>query len=114
MKIIGKLVNVHTRSIFDAEIFIENGIITDITQSDKTYERFILPGLIDAHVHIESSMVTPAAFAAALAVFAFAPLALVAFVMFTVALAVPAAAVPRILGLIAAVACYGVDVGDVT
>ena len=64
MKLFGKLVDIHSRSIFDAEISIENGIITTITQSDKTCDRFILPGLIDAHVHIESSMVTPAAFAA--------------------------------------------------
>ena len=63
MKLFGKLVEIHSRSVFDAEISIENGIITTIAQSDKTYERFILPGLTDAHVHIESSMVTPAAFA---------------------------------------------------
>jgi adenine deaminase len=64
MKIFGKLVNIHSKLIFDAEVSIENGIITDIAPSDKAYERFIFPGLIDAHVHIESSMVTPAAFAA--------------------------------------------------
>ena len=63
MKIFGKIIDIHSRSIFDAEISINAGIITSIIRSDKTYDRFILPGLIDAHVHIESSMVTPAAFA---------------------------------------------------
>ena len=63
MKIFGKIIDIHSRSIFDAEMSIEKGIITAIAPSDKSYERFILPGLIDAHVHIESSMVTPSSFA---------------------------------------------------
>ena len=63
MKIFGKLVDVHSRTIFNAEILIENGIIAGISPTDYVCNRFILPGLIDAHVHIESSMLTPAAFA---------------------------------------------------
>ena len=63
MKIFGKLVDVHSRIIFDAEVLIENGIIAGISPNDNVCDRFILPGLIDAHVHIESSMLTPATFA---------------------------------------------------
>ena len=60
MKIFGKIVDIHARLIFNAEISVEDGIITSIIPSDKAYDRFILPGLIDAHVHIESSMLAPA------------------------------------------------------
>ncbi len=63
MKICGKIVDIHSRSIFDAEILVENGLIVAITPSDRSCDRFILPGLIDAHIHIESSMITPFAFA---------------------------------------------------
>jgi adenine deaminase len=64
MKIEGNLVDLHLREIYPAIVSFENGIITDIGRSDKTYKKYILPGLIDSHVHIESSMVTPGAFAA--------------------------------------------------
>jgi adenine deaminase len=65
MKITGKLVDVHNREIYGATIYFENGVITAIEKSDSSSDVFILPGLIDAHVHIESSMVTPGAFALA-------------------------------------------------
>jgi adenine deaminase len=65
MKVTGKLVDVHRKSIFPADVYFENGVITSIEKSDNPGELYILPGLIDAHVHIESSMVTPGAFAMA-------------------------------------------------
>lgn len=65
MKVTGKLVDVHRKSIFPADVYFENGVITSIEKSDSAGEGYILPGLIDAHVHIESSMVTPGAFARA-------------------------------------------------
>ena len=40
-----------------------NGKITEVERLDSAPDIFILPGLIDAHIHIESSMVTPGAFA---------------------------------------------------
>ena len=65
MKISGKLVDVHERAIYPAVVHFNNGIITEIERISKSPECFILPGLIDAHIHIESSMITPGAFALA-------------------------------------------------
>jgi adenine deaminase len=65
MKITGKLVDVHKRDIYPAEIGIEKGRIKEISRKESAPERFILPGLIDSHIHIESSMITPGAFALA-------------------------------------------------
>jgi adenine deaminase len=62
MKIYGNLVDIHTRKIFPAEITVSGGMITGIERSEKVPELFILPGLIDSHIHIESSMITPGAF----------------------------------------------------
>ena len=63
MKIGGNLVDLHLREIYPAIISIENGVISAIERSDKSFDSYILPGFIDSHVHIESSMITPAAFA---------------------------------------------------
>jgi adenine deaminase len=63
MKISGRLVDIHKRTIFPATVCFEKGIITAIEKIKNAPDYFILPGLIDAHVHIESSMVTPGAFA---------------------------------------------------
>lgn len=62
----GRLVDVHQRRIYAATIEIEEGKIARITPleehsgSDLPY---LLPGFIDAHVHIESSMLVPSEFA---------------------------------------------------
>ena len=42
---------------------IENGRIADIIQEQKDYENYIIPGLVDAHIHIESTMLIPSEFA---------------------------------------------------
>jgi adenine deaminase len=63
MKVTGKLVDVHNKRILTATVCFENGVITAIENAEETDDRYILPGLIDAHIHIESSMVTPGAFA---------------------------------------------------
>ncbi len=65
MKVRGKLVDIHERKIYSAEINIENARITDIIEVPSEEKYFIIPGLIDAHVHIESSMLTPGSFARA-------------------------------------------------
>jgi adenine deaminase len=59
----GHLVDIHQRSTFPAEITFENGRITSVAPVLTAPERYILPGFVDAHVHIESSMLTPAEFA---------------------------------------------------
>lgn len=64
MKISGQLVDIHKRSIYPAVISVINGRIDNIEVTDSAPDVFILPGLIDSHIHIESSMITPGAFAA--------------------------------------------------
>lgn len=59
----GQLINLFERRIYAAEIVIEDGIITSVKEVRDADAQYILPGFIDAHVHIESSMLTPAAFA---------------------------------------------------
>ena len=65
MTISGKIIDIHLREIYGAEIFIDRGVITDIRRMTNVPEQFIMPGLVDSHVHIESSMLTPGAFATA-------------------------------------------------
>jgi len=65
MKVSGRVVNVHNRRILNAEITINGGKITSIDEIPGKSGLYILPGLIDAHVHIESSMLTPGSFAIA-------------------------------------------------
>jgi len=62
----GNLVDIHQKKIYPAEIKVENGKILSISPIDHsqfTTPHFILPGFIDAHVHIESSMLVPSEFA---------------------------------------------------
>jgi adenine deaminase len=62
MKISGQLVDIKNRDIYPAEINIFNGKIESIIRTLDAPDFYILPGLIDCHIHIESSMITPGAF----------------------------------------------------
>lgn len=59
----GQLVDVHLRSIYPACVEVCDGVISSIRRLDSCDGGYIMPGFIDAHVHIESSMVVPAQFA---------------------------------------------------
>ena len=59
----GKVVDLIRRKIVNADIFIRNGMIEQIREAGEEYEKFILPGFVDSHVHIESSMLIPSGFA---------------------------------------------------
>lgn len=60
----GNLVDLHQEKIYPARILVEGDRITDIiTLEAASNSAFILPGFIDAHVHIESSMLIPSEFA---------------------------------------------------
>lgn len=62
--ICGKLVDIANRQIFPAELEVQSGQIVSIRKIKPSEELpFLIPGFIDAHVHIESSMLTPAEFA---------------------------------------------------
>jgi len=65
MKVYGHLVDIHKRDIYPAIISVLKGKIEKIEKTGTAADIYILPGLIDAHIHIESSMVTPGAFALA-------------------------------------------------
>jgi len=65
MKVEGRVVDIHNRRIINAAITVKEGIIIAIKNSDIITNKLILPGLIDSHVHIESSMLTPGSFAVA-------------------------------------------------
>lgn len=57
------LVDIINKKIVPAEIRVRHGKITSITETNELCSQFILPGFIDAHIHIESSMLLPSAFA---------------------------------------------------
>ncbi|MBD2298763.1 adenine deaminase [Nostoc sp. FACHB-190] len=62
--IYGNIVDILHKTIFPGKVFIEKGRIQSIERQDgQHYEQYILPGFIDAHVHIESSMLVPSEFA---------------------------------------------------
>jgi adenine deaminase len=65
--ITGKLADCQKKEMYPARMTIREGIITAIDRLDPdpqdTHLPYILPGFIDAHVHIESSMLVPAEFA---------------------------------------------------
>lgn len=62
-KIEGNIVDIINREIFPGEVQVEGGKIVKITRNENSYENYIMPGFIDAHVHIESSMLVPSEFA---------------------------------------------------
>lgn len=64
-KLQGNVVAIESKEIFFVEIHIQNGIIQSIKKIKGVQKDFpfILPGFIDAHVHIESSMLIPSEFA---------------------------------------------------
>ncbi len=57
------LVQILERKIIPAAIEVNGDKIISITPIDEPVEGFILPGFVDAHVHIESSMLVPSEFA---------------------------------------------------
>ncbi len=59
----GQIVDIPNRRIFKGEVHITNGIISSIKEKDHHINHYILPGFVDAHIHIESSMLVPSEFA---------------------------------------------------
>lgn len=62
-KIAGHIVDVRNQRIYKGELEVAGGVITRINEITEVPDQYILPGFIDAHVHIESSMLVPAEFA---------------------------------------------------
>lgn len=59
----GNLLNVFTEEIYPVKISFENGLIKCVKPVKENFKDLILPGFIDAHIHIESSMLSPSRFA---------------------------------------------------
>ena len=62
----GNLADVHLKKIYPAEIMVDKGKIISVKQIAHLppgTHHYILPGFIDSHVHIESSMLVPSEFA---------------------------------------------------
>jgi adenine deaminase len=62
-KISGKIVDVVSRTIKKGILHIEEGIIRRISYTNDVEDVFIVPGLVDSHMHIESSLLIPSRFA---------------------------------------------------
>lgn len=59
----GNIVDILNKRIYKGEVHFENGTITNIIEKEHNVESYIVPGFVDAHIHIESSMLVPSEFA---------------------------------------------------
>lgn len=59
----GQLIDLHRRRIYPARVHVAKGTISRIEALSEAPAHYILPGFVDAHVHVESSMLSPARFA---------------------------------------------------
>jgi adenine deaminase len=63
MIIQGNIVDIQNKRIYKGAVEIVNGKIKEIREVNHSQENFIIPGFVDAHIHIESSMLVPSEFA---------------------------------------------------
>ena len=59
----GNIVDIQNKQIFKGEVEVIKGKILAVRKANHTNENYILPGFVDAHIHIESSMLVPSEFA---------------------------------------------------
>ncbi len=59
----GNIVDLLKNRIFPGTVSVADGYIVEIREESGPYQQYIIPGLVDSHVHIESSMLPPAEFA---------------------------------------------------
>jgi len=57
------LIDLYARETYAVQVIVEDSKIKSITKINETVEGYILPGFVDAHVHVESSMLVPSEFA---------------------------------------------------
>ncbi len=62
-KIEANYIDIFNKEIYPASIAIANGHIASIEKINATLDEYVLPGFIDAHIHIESSFLIPSNFA---------------------------------------------------
>ena len=69
MQLTHNLVDLHRRAIYPARVTVEDGVIASIQPceaselGDAQSSPYLMPGFIDAHIHVESSMLLPSEFA---------------------------------------------------
>ncbi len=59
MRVYGRVVDHHSREIYEGSIEVEGGKVVAIHRHPTERSDYIMVGFVDAHVHIESSMLTP-------------------------------------------------------
>ncbi|AQS93905.1 adenine deaminase [Polaribacter sp. BM10] len=59
----GNIVDIQNKTIYKGEVEVKDGKIIAVRAVDHSVENYILPGFVDAHIHIESSMLVPSEFA---------------------------------------------------
>ena len=61
--IVGNLVDVRKKRVFPAKVSEKDGVITGVEETEGQFDGYLIPGLIDSHIHIESSLLCPSRFA---------------------------------------------------
>jgi adenine deaminase len=64
----GNIVDLHAGEIHPGEVLVEGNRIARIEKGGGPFSHFLIPGFVDAHVHVESSLLAPAEFARAASV----------------------------------------------
>lgn len=59
----GNIVDIEARRIYKGGITVKDGRVRSVEEVAEADDRYIMPGFVDAHVHIESSMLVPSEFA---------------------------------------------------
>jgi adenine deaminase len=59
----GNIVDVSAGRIYSGSVKIAAGSIVEIVEGNRRYPTYLVPGLVDAHIHIESSLLPPSEFA---------------------------------------------------
>ncbi|MDX5420427.1 MAG: adenine deaminase, partial [Hymenobacteraceae bacterium] len=59
----GHIIDIQQQETYAGTVHVSNGRISKIVREETTSSNYILPGFVDAHVHVESSMLVPCEFA---------------------------------------------------
>lgn len=63
MTISGNIIDIQNKRIFHGTITVVDGVIQSVVPLAGKSNQYLLPGFVDAHIHIESSMLVPSEFA---------------------------------------------------
>src|SRR4051812_18891894 len=63
LRVAGNVVDLHAGRVYPGVVEVKEGKISRIVEDGGRYETYLMPGFVDAHIHVESSMLPPAEFA---------------------------------------------------